>query len=86
MTDRITSGATNVRPEPRIVFHKTELNRILSVYGHLVGTGTARDYAIAMLKDRAVFSIYKRSAERPNWTIEKIPALARKQGAWTVRG
>lgn len=79
------SGNLPVRA-PRVVFHRTELNRILSVYGHMVGTGAARDYAIAMRQDKAVFSIYRRAAERPTWTIEKCPALARQQGAWAVRG
>ncbi len=79
------SGAMQARLT-RVVFQRAELNRILSVYGHMVGTGAARDYAIAMLRDRAVFSIYRRAAERATWTIEKVPALARQQGAWAVRG
>jgi len=86
MTKRIGSNPPDFKPEPRVVFHRRELNRILSVYGHLVGSGTARDYGISMLTDRAVFAIYRRAAEKPTWTIEKIPALTRKQGAWVVRG
>ncbi|MEL7482239.1 MAG: DUF2794 domain-containing protein [Pseudomonadota bacterium] len=86
MTRRIEFAGHQSKPVERTVFHRRELNRILSVYGHLVGSGAARDYAIAMLTDRAVFSIYRRAAERPTWTIEKVPALARRQGAWAVRG
>ena len=69
-----------------MVLHRTELNRILNVYGQMVVGGKARDYAIDMLADRAVFSMYKHAAERPTWRIEKIPALARKQGVWLVTG
>ena len=36
------------------------------------------------LDDRAVFSIFRRSSEHPLYRVEKIPALARKQGAYRV--
>ncbi|MEM8633762.1 MAG: DUF2794 domain-containing protein [Pseudomonadota bacterium] len=74
------------KPEPRVVFHRSELTPILGAYGHLMAAGAARDYAIAMLRERAVFSIYRRASEQPTWTIEKVPSLARRQGAWVVRG
>jgi hypothetical protein len=74
------------KANPRVVLHRTELNKILSVYGHMVASGKARDYAIDMLEDRAVFSMYRHAAERPTWRIEKIPALARKQGEWVISG
>jgi len=74
------------KAEEKTALHRTELNKILSVYGHLVASGKARDYAIDMLKDRAAFSIFRHAAERPTWRIEKIPALARKQGIWVVTG
>lgn len=67
-----------------VTFHRTELDRILQVYSRHVGTGTWRDYAIDHLKDRAVFSIYKRSNDTPLFTIEKDPKRARKQGAFSV--
>ena len=37
-----------------------------------------------MLKDRAVFSIFRRASEVPIYRIEKDPKLARKQGAYSV--
>ncbi len=73
-------------PDPKVVLHRKELNKILSVYGHLVANGKARDYAIDMLPERAVFSIFRHAAERPTWRIEKIPALANKQGMWVITG
>lgn len=74
------------KPEQKVVLHRNELNRILSVYGHMVACGKARDYAIDMLPDRAVFSMFRHAAEKPTWRLEKIPALARKQGIWVVTG
>ncbi|MEO0981462.1 MAG: DUF2794 domain-containing protein [Pseudomonadota bacterium] len=74
------------KPEPRTAFQRPELDRILSVYGRLVASGAARDYAIGMLPDRAVFAIYRRAAEQPTWRIEKVPALARRQGQYVVHG
>ena len=75
-----------LKSNPRVVIHRIELDKILSVYGHMVASGKARDYAIDMLKDRAIFSMYRHAAEKPTWRIEKIPALARKQGQWVVTG
>lgn len=70
---------------PEIVsFNRRELNQILHVYGMKVAGGEWRDYAIDMLGDRAVFSVFRRSAELPLYRIEKNPRLARKQGAWAV--
>ena len=36
------------------------------------------------LKDRALFSIYKRSSERPLYVVEKNPKLRNKQGQYMV--
>jgi len=70
---------------PQIVtFNRTELNRILNLYGRMVADGEWRDYAIDFLKDRAVFSIFHRASEIPIYRIEKDPRLARKQGAYSV--
>jgi Protein of unknown function (DUF2794) len=68
----------------RVTFNRLELNRILNLYGRMVADGEWRDYAIDFLKDRAVFSIFRRSSEMPLYRIEKDPRLARKQGAYSV--
>ncbi|TDK34460.1 DUF2794 domain-containing protein [Rhizobium deserti] len=70
-------------PAP-ITFHRQELDAILWIYGRMVGEGEWKDYAIDHLKDRAVFSIFKRSGELPLFRIEKNPKLAGKQGAYCV--
>ena len=73
-------------PKIKVAFHRTEMSPILDVYGRLVQSGQARDYAIGMHKDRAIFAIYRRAAEQPTYRIEKIPALANRQGAFVVFG
>jgi hypothetical protein len=67
-----------------VTFDQIELREILNLYGRMVAQGEWRDYAIDFLRDRAVFSIFRRSAEVPLYRIEKQPALARKQGAYSV--
>ena len=69
---------------PRVTFDRRELNRILGLYGRKVAAGEWRDYAIDFLRDRAVFSVFRRASEVPIYRIEKNPKLARRQGAYTV--
>jgi hypothetical protein len=68
----------------RVTFNRFELNRILNVYGRMVAEGEWRDYAIDFLKERAVFSVFRRASEMPIYRIEKDPRLARKQGMYSV--
>ena len=72
------------RQPESVAFTRSELTRILSVYGYFVAAGEWRDYAIDSLNDAAVFSIFRRASELPLYRIEKRPALAKKQGAWVV--
>jgi len=69
-----------------IFFERRELVRLLSLYGRMVAAGEWRDYAIDGLRERAVFSVFRRASEEPLYRIEKRPALARAQGAWAVIG
>jgi hypothetical protein len=69
---------------PFTSFSRHELNTIFSLYGSKVAAGEWRDYSIDFLKDRAVFSIFRRSAERPLYRIEKNPRLTKRQGAYSV--
>lgn len=70
----------------RVFFERRELERLLRLYGRMVAAGEWRDYAIDGLRDAAVFSVFRRTADTPLYRIEKRPALARKQGAWAVIG
>jgi hypothetical protein len=81
-------GAVPARSAPapldKVTFSRRELNRILDLYGRMVAAGEWRDYAIDFLKDRAVFSVFRRASEVPIYRIEKNPKLERRQGAFSV--
>lgn len=68
------------------VFDRTELTRILDLYGRMVAAGHWRDYAIELSRDAAIFAAFRRAAERPEFRIEKRPALRNKQGMWALVG
>jgi hypothetical protein len=83
-------GEVALFPSPRraeagqVSFDRHELRQIMSLYGRMVALGEWRDYAIDFLRDRAVFSIFRRSSEMPLYRIVKNPALARRQGEYSV--
>lgn len=85
--DKTTSNQTatlNKANHRQVTFNRTELDAILRIYGFMVAAGEWRDYAIDHLKDRAVFSIFRRASEMPMFYVEKDPSLARKQGMYKV--
>ena len=69
-----------------VSFQKPELTIILSLYGRMVASGEWRDYGISSLKEVAVFSIFRRTAEHPIYRIEKRPTLRNRQGQYAVVG
>ena len=79
-----SAGVSPFAPASRVTFDRRELNRIFGLYGRKVAAGEWRDYAIDFLKDRAVFSVFRRASEMPIYRIEKSPKLARRQGAYSV--
>lgn len=92
--------ASNVTPFPRLHrpgsgslasptqtgFDRIELSRIMDLYGRMVSAGQWRDYAIDLNRDVAIFSAFRRSAERPEYRIEKRPSLRHRQGMWALIG
>lgn len=70
----------------QIGFDRLELTRILDLYGRMVAAGHWRDYAIDLGRDAAVFAAFRRAAERPEFRIEKRPALRSRQGMWALLG
>jgi len=70
----------------QVGFDRSELQRILDLYGRMVAAGEWRDYAMDFGKDAASFSAFRRTSERPQARIEKRPALRGKQGMWTLFG
>ncbi|MFC3441031.1 DUF2794 domain-containing protein [Sphingobium rhizovicinum] len=82
---------TNVTPFPgngagQVGFDRLELQRIMDLYGRMVSAGHWRDYAMDMGREAAIFSAFRRSAERPEYRIEKRPALRHRQGMWALVG
>lgn len=78
-----TSKTRKIAPEV-VSYHRTELAIILSLYGRMVAAGEWRDYGISSLRDCAVFSIFRHTAENPIYRIEKRPMLMHKQGMYSV--
>nr|WP_244670013.1 DUF2794 domain-containing protein [Kaistia sp. 32K] len=72
------------KPVSLVAFNRLELNEILRVYGRMVAAGEWRDYAIDHLRDKAVFSIFRRSSEIPLFRVVKDPELRNRQGAYSV--
>ncbi len=81
----VTSAAfAQHRGQDLVRFDRRELSDILNIYGRMVAEGEWRDYAIDLLRDEAVFSIFRRTSEMPLYRVVKKPALARRQGAYAV--
>ena len=68
----------------QVGFDRHELGRILDLYGRMVAAGHWRDYAIDLGREAAIFSAFRRAAERPEYRIEKRPALRTRQGMWAL--
>jgi len=85
MDGESTAGADPQRMDVA-AFDRRELFQILNLYGRMVAIGEWRDYAIDHRRDRAVFSIFRRTAESPVYRVEKCPRDARRQGAYSVVG
>lgn len=76
----------NFKAPEQVAFHRTELSLILSLYGRMVAAGEWRDYGISSLREVAVFSVFRRTAENPLYRIEKRPKLRNRQGLYAVIG
>ncbi len=84
MTERTSAGsrpddaAGHVIPfparaePPQIAFNRDELRTIFNLYGRQVAAGEWRDYAMDFRRDKAVFSIYRRSSEMPLYRSRRI--------------
>ena len=83
---QITSPPVTANPgnPNQVTFDRGELNRLFGLYGRKVAAGEWRDYAIDFLKDRAVFSVFRRASEMPLYRLEKNPRLARRQGTYSL--
>lgn len=80
------SPAPNLVAPDLVAFDRRELGAILSVYGRFVAGGLLRDYGISTLRDRAVFAMFRRTAETPQFRVEKWPSLRARQQLYAVFG
>lgn len=69
-----------------VTFDRQELGAILGLYGRMVAAGEWRDYGISHLRDVAVFSVFRRTAERPLYRIEKRPRLRARRQQYAILG
>jgi hypothetical protein len=74
----------NTQVIEQISFDRREFSLILGLYGRMVAAGEWRDYGISCLREMAVFSVFRRTAEYPLYRIEKRPKLRGKQGMYAV--
>ena len=65
-----------------VSFTRIELNQILRVYGFQVAAGEWRDYAIDMMRECAVFSVFRHTSDVPLYRIEKNPQAGTQAGCF----
>lgn len=70
--------------ESQVLFDRSELERILQIYGRMVAAGHWRDYAITHGRDLATFSAFRRASERPEYRVVKDPKLRLRQGQYAL--
>ncbi len=58
----------------------------MGLYGRMVAAGEWRDYGLSFLREVAVFSVFKRTAENPLYRVEKRPKMRLKQGQFALIG
>lgn len=84
MTATVTPFPAAAARAGQVGFDRAELGRILDLYGRMVAAGHWKDYAIDLGRDAATFACFRRAAERPEYRIEKRPALRARQGMWAL--
>ncbi len=71
-------------PAVQVGFERAELSRIVDLYGRMVAAGLWKDYAMQFGRESASFWAFRRTAEQPEYKIEKRPALRGRQGMWAL--
>lgn len=82
----VTPFPRRPKSDQQVGFERAELSRIVDLYGRMVAAGLWKDYAIEFGRDVASFHAFRRTAERPEYRIEKRPALSGRQGMWALIG
>jgi len=86
MNMQIPPNQGHARHQDQVAFDRRELGTILALYGRFVAAGEWRDYGLSHLREVAVFSVFRRTAEHPLYRIEKRPKLRQRQGMYAVIG
>lgn len=85
-TQNLMPFPADARVADPTAFSRVELGVIMGLYGRMVAAGEWRDYGMSFLRDVAVFSVFRRTAEHPLYRIEKRPKLRNRQGQYAVIG
>ena len=72
------------RFDNKVSFDKNELGKIFNIYGKMVALGEWRDYAVSVLNDFSIFSIYRHSSEYPIYKVKKTPKKSNKKELFSV--
>jgi hypothetical protein len=72
------------RKAGQVTFNRNELRILLNEYSRRVAAGEWRDYAMDFTRDRAVFSVFRHTAEHPLYSIEKFPGKGGRPELYTV--
>ena len=68
---QIISKGLNLKNKEKVFFSKSELQFILQLYSKQVSSGICRDYSIDHSKQKAVFSFFRSTFDKPLFQIEK---------------
>ena len=67
----IISKPLNYKIKNKVFFSKAELQIILQIYSKQVSSGVCKDYSIDHIKNKAIFSFYRSTFDKPIFQIEK---------------
>ena len=68
---QIISKGFNYNNKDKVFFSKAELQIILQTYSKQVSSGICRDYSIDHSKQKAIFSFFRSTFDKPIFQIEK---------------
>ena len=75
---QIISKDLNFNNKDKMFFSKSELQFILQLYSKQVSLGVCRDYSIDYSKNKAVFSFFRSTFDKPLFQIEKQNNIKKK--------
>ena len=67
----IISKASKYNNKYKVFFSKAELQIILQTYSKQVSSGVCRDYSIDYSRQKAIFSFFRSTFDKPIFQIEK---------------